>query len=136
MTAISRTAYPYFKQLPSPEELSELYSPTAEELALAKRRVRLVPNRLSFLVLLKSFQRLGYFPQPDVIPDAVIAHIRQQLGLDPTATLAPENSLYRYHQVIREYLQVKPYGDAAEQVATTAIEAVVGVMDYPSDLIN
>ena len=137
MTALSRTAYPYFKQLPSPEELAELYTPTADELALAMRRVRSVPNRLSFLVLLKSFQRLGYFPHPEVIPDAVISHIRQQLGLDTTATvLAPENSLYRYHQVIRKYLQVKPYSRVAKQVATTAIEAAVGVMDHPSDLIN
>ena len=137
MTAISRTAYPYFKQLPSPDELAKLYSLTADELALAKRRAHLVPNQLSFLVLLKSFQRLGYFPHPEVVPDPVISHIREQLGLDAdVSAIAPAASRRRYYRVIREYLQVKPYGDAAEQVATTAIEAAVGVMDYPSDLIN
>ena len=81
MTALERTAYPYFKQSPSSEELDELYTPTADELELAKIRVRLVSNRLSFLVLLKSFQRLGYFPHPEVIPVAVINHIRKQLNL-------------------------------------------------------
>ena len=137
MNAISRTAYPYFKQLPSPDELAKLYSPTADELALAKRRAHLVPNQLSFLVLLKSFQRLGYFPHPEVVPEPVISHIREQLGLDAdVSAIAPAASRRRYYRVIREYLQVKPYGDAAEQVATTAIEAAVGVMDYPSDLIN
>ena len=137
MTAKSRTAYPYFKQLPSSEELAELYSPTADEFALAKRRVRLVPNRLSFLVLLKSFQRLGYFPDPDVVPEPVISHIREQLGFDETVSaFAPAASRRRHYQVIREYLQVKPYGDAAKQVATAAIEAAVSVMDQPSDLIN
>lgn len=69
MTALNRTAYPYFKQSPDLDELAELYTPTAAELALAEKRVRLVPNRLSFLVLLKSFQRLGYFPNPEVIPE-------------------------------------------------------------------
>ncbi|MEO0808058.1 MAG: DUF4158 domain-containing protein, partial [Cyanobacteria bacterium J06643_4] len=137
MTAISRTAYPYFKQLPSPDELADLYSPTADELALAKRRANLLPNQLSFLVLLKSFQRLGYFPHPEVVPEPVISHIREQLGLDAdVSAIAPAASRRRYYRIIREYLQVKPYGDAAEQVATTAIEAAVGVMDYPSDLIN
>ena len=137
MTAKSRTAYPYFKQLPSPEELAELYSPTVDELALAKRRVRLVPNRLSFLILLKSFQRLGYFPAPEVVPEPVISHIREQLGFDETVSaLAPAASRRRHYQMIREYLQVKPYDDAAKQVATAAIEAAVSVMDQPSDLIN
>ena len=46
------------------------------------------------------------------------------------------NSCYRYHQVIRNYLQVKPYSSVAKQVATRAIEAAVGVMDHPTDLIN
>ena len=137
MTAISRTAYPYFKQLPSPDELAKLYSPTADELALAKRRAHLVSNQLSFLVLLKSFQRLGYFPHPEVVPEPVIFHIREQLGLDAdVSAIVPAASRRRYYRVIREYLQVKPYGDDAEQVATTAIEAAVGVMDHPSDLIN
>ena len=92
MTALNRTAYPYFKQAPDPDELAELYTPTAAELALAKKRVNLVPNRLSFLVLLKSFQRLGYFPHPEVIPEGVITHIREQLGLDAAMTVLPQQT--------------------------------------------
>ncbi|PZO08234.1 MAG: hypothetical protein DCF25_22435 [Leptolyngbya foveolarum] len=137
MTALNRTAYPYFKQSPSPRELAELYTPTADELDLAERRVRSVPNRLSFLVLLKSFQRLGYFPKDEVIPAPVTSHLREQLGLDADVSAsAPGASRRRYYQVIRDYLQVKPYDSSAEQVATTAIEAAVSVMDHPSDLIN
>jgi TnpA family transposase len=137
MTALNRTAYPYFKQSPSPKELAELYTLTAAELDLAERRVRSVPNRLSFLVLLKSFQRLGYFPHPEVVPELVISHIREQLGFDDAVSAsAPEASRRRYYQVIRTYLQVKSYDSTAEQVATTAIEEAVSVMDHPSDLIN
>ena len=137
MTALNRTAYPYFKQSPNPEELAELYTPTEAELALAAQRVRQVPNRLSFLVLLKSFQRLGYFPHPEVVPESVISHIREQLGFDATVSaFAPEASRRRYYQVIRKYLQVKPYSSVAKRVAAKAIEAAVVVMDHPTDLIN
>lgn len=137
MTALERTAYPYFKQSPSPEELVELYTPTADELELVQMRVRLEPNRLSFLVLLKSFQRLGYFPHPELIPTTVINHVREWLNLDESVSeIAPAASRHRYHQIIRRYLKVKPYSTAAKQVATTAIEAAVTVMDHPADLIN
>ena len=137
MTAINRTAYPYFKPIPSPEELSELYTPSAAELELAHEKVRLAPSRLSFLVLLKSFQRLGYFPKPDAIPEAVILHIRDFLHLeDSIPGIAPEASRYRYYRHIRRYLNVKRYSSVAKQVATKAIEAAVGVMDHPTDLIN
>ena len=137
MTAINRTAYPYFKPIPSLEELAELYTPTAAELALAHSKVRLAPSRLSFLVLLKSFQRLGYFPHPEVIPDAIITHIRSFLNLeDSISAIAPEASRYRYYRLVRQYLKVKPYSSVAKQVAAKAIEAAVGVMDHPTDLIN
>ena len=137
MTAINRTAYPYFKPIPSPEELTELYTPTAAELELAQSKVRLAPSRLSFLVLLKSFQRLGYFPHPEVIPEAVITHVRKFLNLeDSISAVAPEASRYRYYRLVRQYLKVKPYSSVAKQVATRAIEAAVGVMDHPTDLIN
>ncbi|MEM1369398.1 MAG: Tn3 family transposase, partial [Cyanobacteria bacterium P01_H01_bin.15] len=137
MTTIERTAYPYFKQSPSPEELDDLYTPTAKEMGLAKARIRRSSNRLSFLVLLKSFQRLGYFPHPEVIPVGVIAHIREHLDL-PTniSAVAPSGSRHRYYQIIRTFLQVKPYSTDAEQIAASAIQAAVTVMDHPADLIN
>ncbi|MBE9193783.1 Tn3 family transposase [Synechocystis sp. LEGE 06083] len=137
MTALDRTAYPYFKQVLSPEELAAFYTPTVEELVLARARVRRASNRLSFLVLLKSFQRLGYFPQSDVVPVAVIDHICKHLNLAKTISpVAPEGSCYRYYQIIRTYLQVKSYDTDGEQVATAAIETAVTVMDHPADLIN
>ena len=88
-------------------------------------------------MLLKSFQRLGYFPHPEVVPELVISHIRKQLGLEAAVSaIAPAATRRRYYQVIRKHLHVKFYDNAAEQVATTAIEAAVGVMDHPTDLIN
>lgn len=81
MTAIERTAYPSFKQQPSPKELAELYTPTAEDIAFAKTYTDSFSGRFRLLVLLKAFQRLGYFPHPELIPATVINHMRAALKL-------------------------------------------------------
>jgi hypothetical protein len=81
MTLIDRTAYPRFKQYPSAKELTELYTPTLEELKCVKSRVRSHEGLLCFMVMLKSFQRLGYFPHPENVPITIIKHIRSYLKL-------------------------------------------------------
>ncbi|MEJ1931364.1 Tn3 family transposase [Nostoc sp. NIES-2111] len=73
MTLIDRTAYPRFKQYPSAKELTELYTPTLEELKFVKSRVRSHEGLLCFMVMLKSFQRLGYFPHPENVPITINA---------------------------------------------------------------
>jgi hypothetical protein len=62
MTAIERTAYPCFKPQPTPKELTELYTPTTEEIAFAQAQVASKAGLFRLLILLKAFQRLGYFP--------------------------------------------------------------------------
>jgi Domain of unknown function (DUF4158) len=62
MTAIERTAYPRFKSQATVKELTELYTPSASELAFAQTQVKSKRGLLRLLVMLKSFQRLGYFP--------------------------------------------------------------------------
>ncbi|NJR46412.1 MAG: DUF4158 domain-containing protein [Hyellaceae cyanobacterium CSU_1_1] len=61
MTSIERTAYPRFKPNPSNKELIELYTPTEAEIKLATSKTRSYDGQFSFLVMLKTFQRLGYF---------------------------------------------------------------------------
>ncbi|WP_414544929.1 DUF4158 domain-containing protein, partial [Nostoc sp. CCY0012] len=60
MTLIDRTAYPKFKQFPNPKELAELYTPQSAEIKFAKSKTKSHEGFLSFMVMLKSFQRLGY----------------------------------------------------------------------------
>lgn len=76
MTLVDRTAYPKFKQFPNPKELAELYTPQSEEIKLAKSKTKSHEGFLSFMVMLKSFQRLGYFPHPELVPIAVIKHLQ------------------------------------------------------------
>src|SRR6202795_2909320 len=61
MPSVSDTAYPRFKINPSAKELNELYTPTVYELAFARERARQPLQRAGLLLLLKTFQRLGYF---------------------------------------------------------------------------
>jgi hypothetical protein len=52
MPGIHETAYPRLKEGVTPAELAEVYTPTAEELALAMRTSTRSGARLGFLVLL------------------------------------------------------------------------------------
>lgn len=64
MASIERTAYPRFGRRPSASEVARLYTPSWREIELAGRVTRGGDQPLAFLVMLKSFQRLGYFPHP------------------------------------------------------------------------
>lgn len=110
MASVERTAYPRFKGRVSEAELARLYTPTPRELDLAERTTRGGKSqRLSFLVMLKSFQRLGYFPKDEDVPGAVVAHVCSRLGVGPdTAAVPPQRSRQRYRGAIRAHLGVKP----------------------------
>ena len=87
---IERTAYPRFAPRHSARELARLYTPTPRELDLARGATRGgEAYRLAFLVMLKSFQRLGYFPKPGEVPDAVVSHLRSRLRLGSETPATP-----------------------------------------------
>ncbi|MGB3633620.1 MAG: Tn3 family transposase [Rubrobacteraceae bacterium] len=138
MTLIERTAYPRLGRNPSSSERVRLYNPSLRELELAKRTTRGgVGQQLTFLVMLKSFQRLGYFPNPEDVPEAVIFNLRSRLVLaDDIPTISSRRSRQRYRDAIREYLGVKQFGNEAKKVATKAVADAALNMDDPADLVN
>jgi TnpA family transposase len=137
MTAIERTAYPRFKSQATVKELTELYTPSGSELAFAQTQVKSKRGLLRWLVMLKSFQRLGYFPPPESVPPTVVGHIRACLNLSANVcAIPPERSRYNYAEAIRAYLGVHPYDRKAQTAVATAIARAAEVMEYPADLIN
>lgn len=137
MTSINRTAYPKFKQFPDAKELAELYTPTPEEIKFVKSRTKSHDGFLSFMVMLKSFQRLGYFPHPELVPIAVIKHLRSCLKLqDWVKTIPSERQRYTYQNAIRSYLGVKQYNKPAQKIIAILIAKQAEVLDHPADLIN
>src|SRR5215471_10344031 len=85
--ALERTAYPRFKRRPTTKELAEIYTPTVEDLAFVRGIARGPAPTLTTMVLLKSFQRLGYMPRLQDVPFAIIGHIRSCLRLPSDTSL-------------------------------------------------
>lgn len=63
MTAIERTAYPIFTRAPQPKELLTLYTPTPENVAFVATTARGPSQKFALMILLKVFQKLGYFTE-------------------------------------------------------------------------
>ncbi|SRR5258708_5931587 len=72
MTSIERTAYPRFSRAPSVKELREIYTPTPTDVAFVVTTARGPAQKFGLMILLKVYQRLGYFPKPETIPGAII----------------------------------------------------------------
>jgi hypothetical protein len=138
MASIERTAYPRFRRSPSTKELDALYTPTDEELSFALKVARKVQPRFGLLLLLKSFQRLGYFPSVDKTPAVIVQHIRTAAGFDVDVSprYSEPRTLYRHHQAVRKRLGVSEYGEDGPRVVEEAMSAAAQVMDNPADLIN
>ena len=75
MTSIERTAYPRFKRSLTAKDLTEVYTPTPGERFLALRSTKGSVAELGFLVLLKTYQRLGRFIPLGEVPAPIIEHI-------------------------------------------------------------
>lgn len=85
MTALHETAYPRLKSQPTPEDLVTVYTPNQEELELVRSQTRQPTARLGFMVLLKTFQRLGYFVPIAEVPEAILNHLMTCLELKSQA---------------------------------------------------
>lgn len=141
MASLDRTAYPHFKPNPTDKELAQFYTPTEAELELAGKHARGARPLFCFLILLKSFQRLGYFPSLRNVPQPIKEHLRLFLGIAPEqlenlAVSYHSKSLYRYHTAIRAYLKVKIYDEQAQFIATKAVREAAQTKSNPADLIN
>jgi hypothetical protein len=75
MPSASDSAYPRLKANRSATELGEIYTPNIFELVFAAESTRKPALQVGLLLLLKTFQRLGYFVRCAEIPAAIISHV-------------------------------------------------------------
>jgi hypothetical protein len=139
LASIERTAYPRFSSAVTVAELQHSFTPTEAERVFVQGYTRTEQHALCFVILLKSFQRLHYFPDLQQVPSAIVAHVRTCLQLGPDVVPAYETgrTLYRHHMAIREYLHVKPFeGKQARHLAVEAAYGVAQVVNPQADLIN
>ena len=71
MPTESETAYPRFKSVVTDRELREVYTPTPDECELARQHTTGSVAQVAFLILLKTFQRLGYAVSLTAVPVGV-----------------------------------------------------------------
>jgi hypothetical protein len=140
MPSASDTAYPPLKANPSDQELAEVYTPTENELAFARKRTHQPVQRVGLLLLLKTFQRLGYFVSFADIPDPIVRHVARCAGFPEAVELLYPYDLGtardRHRGLVREYLRVTAYGKEARTVIIqTCLQAARTREDLP-DLIN
>src|SRR5438105_993121 len=138
MSSIERTAYPRFTRAPSVKELREIYTPTPTDVAFVATTARGPAQKFGLMILLKVYQRLGYFPKPETIPGAIIGHIRavMKLPADLVPDIASNHTLYRYYAAIREHLEIQSEGKHIRHVAAQAMHQAAQVMENPADLIS
>ena len=140
MPSIEETAYPRLKSNPSSEALETLYMPTAEEIALAKRIGRGEMANVTFLVLLKTFQVVGYPIQLSQVPSAIVRKVIKTLesSLTPADIVGYDASgtRRRHLSAIRQHLNIEPFDPSAQQAMIAAMEAAVQTQHDLVDLIN
>jgi hypothetical protein len=140
MPSVHETAYPRLKAAVIARDLAEVYIPTLEEMTLAAALTGSETAQACFVLLLKTFQRLGYFIYLHDVPDVIVTHIMAYLGATlPRAELDAydrSGSRRRHVAAIRAYLQVKPYGQDAYTVLDTIIHDAAQTKEDLADLIN
>ena len=138
MASIERTAYPRFKRYYTLAQLQKTYTPTSAEIAFARSNTQGDKNFFNLIVLVKSFQRLGYFPNLDQIPQDITNYLRDYLKLSENIDLGYDKSrtLYRHKKEIRAYFQVTAFDKQARHLISEAVSSSALVMDNPADLIN
>ncbi len=140
MPTKAETAYPRLKNYVTSRELTEIYTPTEQELTLASQYTKKGATKLGFLVLLKTFQRLGYFVSVDAVPTTIIKHIIKcaQLSLSPSSLTSYEQSKTRKRHIalIREFLGIKSYGVSARKILVTSMFQAARTKNDLADVIN
>lgn len=137
MASIERTAYPRLKQNLTKIELRDFYTPTAEEIAFVRRTARKTDTQLHLLIHLKLFEHLGYFPNIEDVPEPIVRHLRAALHVSHyIIPVVIPRTLYRHHNYVREFLNVKAYDKSVRKLITRTIFEAAQVMDNPADLIN
>lgn len=140
MPSLQDTAYPRLKHNVTDKELATIYTPTLEELSLAAQATKGSSAKLGFLILLKTFQRLGYGVPLASVPATITRHIAATAQVATASIdLARYNrsgSKIRHIAVIRDYLQLQPFSETAQQVTVAAMETAAMTKHDLVDLIN
>lgn len=139
MPSPHETAYPRLKNSSTQQELERYFTPNEIEIDMAFRSVSGKAARLCLLVLLKTFQRLGYFVMMHDVPERLVRHIARCLKFQKVPDLSDydvSGTRQRHLALIREYVQIKPFDEIARKALLDATKEAALTREDPSDIIN
>jgi len=142
MPALPEIAYPCLKPVPTDRELDAWFTPTAADLAFADRHTRRgrPGPRIVLLVLLKTFQHLGYFPRLAEVPAPILVRITQATGRAqvPEGLFTYDSSSYRTRLTarIRAHLEVMAFDPVARRILIATCLDAARSRDDTADIVN
>jgi TnpA family transposase len=140
MTAIHETAYPRIRSNLTDKDLRELYTPTADDLAFIRDATKSAVTALGLAILLKTFQRLGYFPAFDALPPRLIDHIAREMGTPHIESSLQQYEVsgyrWRHFPLIRTHLRITAFSDGGRRVLVGAMLEAARSKDILADIIN
>ena len=139
MPSIQDTAYPRFKKNITSKELDQIYTPTQDEIELARSKKRSPFAVLCFLIMFKTFQRLGYFVLIEESPPEVIKHIAKHLEIDSKTDFSGydrSGSRQRHLKEIRKILKISPYDAHSKGIIEQAVIHASQTKEDLADIIN
>lgn len=143
MPSVHETAYPRLKSSHTTSELTDSYTPTSAETEIAEQVAKGQTAKLCFIVLLKTFQRLGYFVLVRDVPPQIITHIARSLPLfrgeyspDELAQYDNSGTRRRHIPIIRARLSLKPFDREAHALLSDSLRVAAQTKEDLADIIN
>ncbi|MDD5581027.1 MAG: DUF4158 domain-containing protein [Methylobacter sp.] len=144
----SDTAYPRFKSRLSQSELEEFYTLSDTELMFCSdtelmfcnSMTRSTSTRLGFVLLLKTYQRLGYFVSSKQVPNAIIEHIAaavdEPYDKENLAQYGSSQARRKHLSAVRNFLNVKPFGNDGKALMRQTFSEAALTKEDVIDIVN
>lgn len=140
MPSINETIYPTIKNNISLLELNEIYTPTSDDINFVNKSARGDAQKLYLLIMLKMFQRLGYFIQVKAVPGNIVEHILKNSCFRPIninyEKYDSSNTKNNHITAIRKYLNIRPYDKEAKHISIKEAIEASKIKDNDADIIN
>jgi Domain of unknown function (DUF4158) len=136
----SDTAYPRFKSRLTQSELERFYTVTDVERACCDSATRSSTTRLGFALLLKTYQRLGYFVSSEQVPNTIAEQVASSMGesydQENLRQYDASQARRKHLSVVREFLAVKPFGDDGKVLMRQTFSEAALTKEDVIDIIN
>ncbi|BDD02359.1 Tn3 family transposase [Persicobacter psychrovividus] len=135
MAIAQRTVYPVFDVNYSEEDLRSVLFLNDTERRYAEDFSRDANTQAVFLLLLKAYLHLGYFPKVEQVPDSWKFYL--ETSMERSVHWEISDRLLRKIQAgIRQFLKVKPYAEGGQECVRELVKELAMSMADPADLIN